>query len=58
MERLSAEAMGLVEFDGVLFREKVKEILVPGDETLEYHFFDGHTVIKTWERPRKRRGVV
>lgn len=58
LERLSAEAMGLVEFDGVLFREQVKEILVTGDETLKYHFFDGHTVIKTWERPRKRRGIV
>lgn len=60
LEELTAEAMGLVEFDGALFREQVKAIVVPGDEMLEYHFSDGHTVTKTWVRAdsRKRRGAV
>ena len=53
LERLTAEAMDIAEFDGGLFREQVEEIFVPEDERLIYKFFDGRTVTKEWIRPRK-----
>lgn len=53
LERLTAEAMGVPEFDGALFKENVEGIFVPEDDKLVYQFYDGHTVTKTWIRPRK-----
>lgn len=53
LKSLSAEVMGISEFDGGLFREQVEEIFVPEDDKLIYRFFDGRTVTKTWIRPRK-----
>lgn len=54
LERLTAEALGIPEFDGGAFMAQVAEISVPAEDRLVYHFFDGHTVEKTWIRPRKR----
>ncbi len=54
LERLTAEAMGLPVFDGGLFQGQVAGISVPAEDQLVYHFYDGHTVTKTWARPRKR----
>lgn len=45
--------MGVPEFDGDLFKENVEGIFVPEDNKLVYQFYDGHTVTKTWIRPRK-----
>lgn len=59
LECLTAEVMGLPEFDGGLFREQVEGILVPADDRLVFRFRDGHTVEKIWVRPkcRHRKGA-
>lgn len=59
LERLTAEAMGLPEFDGGLFQEQVEEILVPADDRLVFCFRDGTTAEKVWVRPRRnhRKGA-
>lgn len=54
LEHLTAEAMGMPEFNDRLFKEQVAEISVPEEDTLVYHFVDGHMVTKTWIRPRKK----
>lgn len=46
--------MGMPEFNDRLFKEQVAEISVPEEDTLVYHFVDGHMVTKTWIRPRKK----
>ena len=49
MKRVSAEAMGLPEFDEAAFAAKVEEIQVPENGVLV-----GHTVTKTWDNPSRR----
>ena len=46
LKRLTAEAMGLPEFDEAAFAAKVEEIQVPENGTLVFVFYDGHTVTK------------
>lgn len=55
LECLTAEAMGLPEFDGGLFREQVEGILVPADDRLVFRFRDGRIVEKVWERPKRNQ---
>lgn len=54
LERVSAEAMGLPEFDAAAFEAKVKEIQVPENGTLVFVFYNGETVTKTWDNPSRR----
>lgn len=54
LKRLTAEAMGLPEFDEAAFAAKVEEIQVPENGTLVFAFYDGHTVTKTWDNPSRR----
>ena len=54
MKRVTAEAMGLPEFDEAAFEAKIEEIQVPENGTLVFVFHDGHTVTKTWENPSRR----
>lgn len=56
LERLTVEVLGIPGFDGGIFKAQVAEIVVPADDQLVYKFHDGHTVTKTWIRPRKRQG--
>ena len=56
MECLTAEVLGIPEFDGGVFKAQVAEIVAPADDQLVYKFHDGHTVTKTWIRPRKKQG--
>ena len=58
LEQFTAEVMGTGKFDGELFREQVREILVPEDDVLEYRFFDGRVVSYKWERPRRGKRKV
>ena len=55
LEKLTAEVMGLPEFDGTLFRAQVKEIMAVENDALEYRFFDGHRITKEWVRSSKGR---
>lgn len=54
LKRVSAEAMGLPEFDEAAFAAKVEEIQVPDNGTLVFAFYDGHTVKKKWDNPSRR----
>ena len=54
VDNLKNNTMGLPVFDGGLFQGQVAGISVPAEDQLVYHFYDGHTVTKTWARPRKR----
>lgn len=54
LQKISAEAIGLPEFDEAAFTAKVKEIQVPENGTLVFLFRDGHSVTKTWENPSRR----
>lgn len=54
LKRVSAEAMGLPEFDEAAFAAKVEEIQVPENGVLVFVFYDGHTVTKTWDNPSRR----
>ena len=53
LKRVSAEAMGLPEFDEAAFAVKVEEIQVPENGVLVFVFYDGHTVTKTWDNPSR-----
>ena len=54
LKKLSAEAMGLTEFDEAAFAAKVQEIQVPENGMLVFVFHDGRTVTKTWDNPSRR----
>ena len=54
LKRVSAEAMGLPEFDEAAFAARVEEIQVPENGVLVFVFYDGHTVTKTWDNPSRR----
>ena len=49
LQKVAAEVMGLTEFNDVAFSEKVEEIFVVTDDTLQFRFYDGHEVTTTWE---------
>lgn len=46
---LSAEVLGLPEFDAEVFEEKISKITVPGPNRVTFHFKDGYTVEKEWK---------
>lgn len=48
LQKTSAEAMGIPDFDDDFFHENVKEIFVVSDDTLQYHFYDDHKVTMNW----------
>ena len=49
LEKLTCEVLGIEEFDGVLFAEKIKQIIVPSKNVLIYHFHNGKTVTREWK---------
>ena len=59
MEAITAEVIGLPEFDGDVFREKVKEIRVRDNRLLAFVFYDGQIIERPWEniacRGRRRK---
>lgn len=54
LKQLSAEVIGLPEFEEMVFESKIEEIQVPENGTLVFVFYDGHTVTKIWENPSRR----
>lgn len=56
LEEITAEVMGLPEFDGRAFRAEVKEIQVQDNHSLVFVFYDGHRVARTWANPDRRYG--
>jgi len=54
LKRICAEALGLADFDGDVFLEKVERIIVPEHGILVFHFKDGTVVNKTWVNNSKK----
>ena len=46
---VTAEVLGLAEFDEVVFKQQIKEIRVPGPNILIFVFNNGNTVEKIWQ---------
>ena len=51
---VTAEVLGLVEFDAVEFNKRISEIQVPGDNRLVFVFYGGQTEERVWQ-DRSRR---
>nr|AXS01375.1 Resolvase, N-terminal domain protein [uncultured bacterium] len=49
LEKVTAEVLGLAEFDAAVFKAKVKRIVAPTAHTLIFHFQNGKTVTREWE---------
>ena len=56
LETITAEVMGLPEFDGRAFRAEVKEIQVQDNNSLVFVFYDGRRAARTWANPDRRYG--
>jgi DNA invertase Pin-like site-specific DNA recombinase/predicted transcriptional regulator len=48
LESISAEVLGITEFDGKVFTEKIEKIFVPSAHTLVFHFHNGRKVTREW----------
>lgn len=53
-KQLIAEAIGIAEFDEVVFKEKVDFIMLAGGCEMDIHLKDGAQVIKVWEPHKKK----
>jgi hypothetical protein len=51
---VTAEVLGLAEFDEDVFKNRISEIRVPGDNRLAFFFSDGRIVNREWQ-DRSRR---
>lgn len=54
LEAIAAEVLGLPEFDGAVFQEKVKEIRVKDNRLLVFEFYDGQIIERPWENADRR----
>lgn len=48
LRRISASILGLRDFKESEFERNIEKIVVLGDGSLEYHFYEGRT--ETWQR--------
>ena len=46
LERISARLLGMEEFDGPAFERRIRKIVVQGDGSLLYHFYEGR--VELW----------
>ena len=53
LKAVCAEVLGMDEFDSDIFSEKIERIIVVGDDTLEFHFFNGSVLEKKWNSTAK-----
>ena len=51
---LTAEILGLKEFDEAIFAEQIDSMVIPAPNQVLYHFKEGHEVTGTWA-DRSRR---
>lgn len=51
---LTANVLGLAQFDAEIFEQQVKRITVPEPNVVLYHFKDGHEITATWENQSRR----
>lgn len=53
MADTAAEVLGLDEFDEDVFSQQIEEVIVIGDDTLTFRFYDGHEVTTKWQSTAK-----
>lgn len=51
---ITAEVLGLEEFDSSVFQAQISGMRVEAGQTLVYCFYDGHEVRRTWVTPSRR----
>lgn len=51
----SSKALGLETFEPETFDELVEEVIVIGDDILEYHFYDGKVIQQEWHSHARTR---
>ena len=49
LESVTAEVLGLAEFNAEIFTAKIKQITVPSKNQLVYHFQNGKIIIREWK---------
>lgn len=49
LKDICAEVLNLNSFDESVFAERIESITVIGDDTLEFHFTDGNTIMRNWK---------
>jgi len=49
LEKVTAEVLGLAEFNADIFDAKIKQVVVPAKNRLIYHFKNGKTVEREWK---------
>lgn len=49
LEKLSAEVLGLTEFNAEIFDEQIEKIDICDDYVVKFHFADGHEETKHWQ---------
>jgi len=53
LHNATAEVLGLDEFDEDVFSQQIEEVIVIGDDTLTFRFYDGHEVTTKWQSTAK-----
>lgn len=53
LKAVCAEVLGTEGFDDAVFSEQVEQVNVVGDDTLEFHFYDGSVLKKKWKSTAK-----
>jgi len=54
LEAVTAEVLGLAEFDSNIFHEKIRQIVVPSKNILIFHFNSGKIVTREWKSTASR----
>lgn len=53
LQNTTAEVLGLDKFDEYAFSQQIEEVIVIGDDTLTFRFYDGHEVTTKWQSTAK-----
>ncbi len=49
LKEVSAEVLGLTEFDKDIFEEQIESVIMDDKDTIHFNFFDGIVVTKKWK---------
>lgn len=49
LKEVSAEVLGLQEFDKDVFEEQIESVIMDGKDTIHFNFFDGNVVTRKWK---------
>lgn len=54
LQKVSAQVLGLEEFDEDVFSEEIEKIVVNGKDELIFHFYDGQIVPQKWKSTARK----